>query len=102
MADVETLRKRVKRVLDGARTNVGEDVNLYLYPKNPQQETAVIVDQMTRPIEGNQNGTTGNWTEPVELEEALRLVEDYQEEEDSWPMWDNLIGRSDNPSENIG
>jgi hypothetical protein len=100
IANIGMLREGVTRVLDGARTNVGEDVNPYLNPNNPQQETAA--DQLTGPNEGNQIGMTGNWSEPFELEEALRLVEDYQEEEDSWPMWDDLIGRPKNTSENLG
>jgi hypothetical protein len=71
-----------------------------LNPNIPQQEVAA--DHVTGPIGGNQIGMTGNWSEPFELEEALRLVEDYQEGEDSWPMWDDLIGRSENTSENLG
>jgi hypothetical protein len=99
-ADIGELRREMLKVLDGARTNVGEDVNPYLNPNIPQQETTV--DQMTGPTGGNQMGMTGNWSEPFELEEALRLVEEYQEEEDSWPMWDELIGRPENTSENLG
>jgi hypothetical protein len=91
-------RKRLEEVLDGARINVGEDVNPRLRPDDPQQETAVVED-------GTHNfGWTGgedqflnpsSRMESYDLEEALRLVSRPNENEGLGQSWEDLLGISE-------
>jgi hypothetical protein len=99
LTDTKELGRIMKRILDGARINVGEDVNPDLYPNNPQQSSTTAENQMIGLSEGNQNEGSDNWSETYNLVEEFRKMSNPQEDEDSWPMWDDLIGRLENTSE---
>ena len=84
ISEVLRYRKKVGRVLDGARTYVGEDVNPQPSPNNPQQESAVTAaaawDELTWP-EGDQFSFQGPEIESRDSE-VLQTIYNPRETED--------------------
>ena len=96
------MRNRVKRVLDGARTNVGEDVNPNHNSNVLQQNHVPHDNQVTRPNNGDLNEDTGISELSYDLEEALQTIGHPHEDEDSWPSWEDLTGNMENMPEYLG
>jgi hypothetical protein len=90
-------REQVKRVLDGARNDVGEDVNLHPSPDNPQQSTettaAAAWDEVTRVME-DQFLIQGPMAESCDFEVTSRIGQPYETEEIG-RTWEELMGISE-------
>ena len=97
-------RERVGRVLDGARTYVGEDVNPQSSPNNPQQESAVSAaaawDELTWTAEDRflfQRPETESRDS-----DAIQTIGNPCETEDLGRTWEDLMGISEDIPENTG
>src|SRR3989337_3007596 len=92
-------RQRVRQVLDGARTKVGEDVNPQPNPNNPQQETAAAAwDDITWTLEDQ---FLGPWIESRDSE-VVQEIDHPCETEDFGRTWEDLLGISRDIPENTG
>src|SRR6266511_3857028 len=94
ISEVLRYRERVGRVLDGARTYVGEDVSPQPGPNNPQQESAVTAaaawDELTRTAE-DQFLFQGPETESRDSD-VIQAIDNPCETEDLGRTWE--IGRA--------
>jgi len=92
-------RQRVRQVLDGARTYVGEDVNPQPNPNNPQQETAAAAwDDITWTLEDQ---FLGPGIESRDSE-VVQEIDHPRETEDFGRTWEDLLGISEDIPENAG
>jgi hypothetical protein len=104
ISEVLRYRERVRRVLDGARTYVGEDVNPQPSPNNPQQESevtaAVAWDELTWTAEDQflfqRPGTESRDSEVVQA------ISNPRETEDLGRTWEELMGISEDIPESSG
>jgi hypothetical protein len=101
ISEVLRYREKVKEVLDGARTYVGEDVNPQQNPNNPQQESAVsaAADELTWTMEDQfrfqgPEGESGDWD--------VQAICNPCETEDLGQTWEELMGISEDIPENSG
>src|SRR6266511_3885091 len=101
ISEVLRYRERVRRVLDGARTYVGEDVDPQ--PSNPQQESAVTAaaawDELTWTAAEDQFLFQGPETESRDSE-AIQAISNPSGTEDLGRTWDDLMGISEDIPEN--
>src|SRR6266511_3545311 len=104
ISEVLKYRERVGRVLDGARINVGEDVNPQPSPDNPQQESAVTAaaawDELTWTAE-DQFLFQRPETESRDSD-AIQTIGNPCETEDLGRTWEDLMGISEDIPENTG
>src|SRR3989337_1932179 len=92
-------RRRVRQVLDGARTYVGEDVNPQPNPNNPQQETAAAAwDEITWTLEDQFLGPGMESRDS----EVIQEIDQPRETEDFGRIWEDLLGISEDIPENAG
>ena len=104
ISEVLRYRERVGRVLDGARTYVGEDVNPQPSPNNPQQESAVTAaaawDELTWTAE-DQFLFQGPETESRDSD-VIQAISNPCETEDLGRTWEDLMGISEDIPGNHG
>jgi len=104
ISEVLRYREKVGKVLDGARTYVGEDVNPRPSPENPQQESAVTEaaawDEITW-TEGDQFLFQGPEMESRDSDE-LQTNYNPRETEDLGRTWEELMGISEDIPESAG